>query len=154
MSCCIEIYVLLTIFVSLQYYRALYEKNVRFLHKNKSKALDGPSLSNLAMQLRKCCNHPFLLNGVEEDVRAQVGESGEKLSEGDFLVKASGKLVLLDKLLPRLKADGHRVLIFSQFKVRRMKLLLFLISMTRLPTLPYCYRSCWTFLKITSLPVK
>jgi len=102
-----------------QYYRALYEKNVQFLHKNKTKALDGPSLNNLAMQLRKCCNHPFLLNGVEEDIRAQEEDSAEKLSEGDFLVKASGKLVLLDKLLPRLRDDGHRVLIFSQFKVRQ-----------------------------------
>jgi chromodomain-helicase-DNA-binding protein 7 len=104
-----------------QYYRALYEKNVQFLHKNKTRALDGPSLNNLAMQLRKCCNHPFLLNGVEEDVRELERNSGEKSSEGDFLVKASGKLVLLDKLLPRLKADGHRVLIFSQFKVRRAR---------------------------------
>lgn len=96
-----------------QYYRALYEKNVQFLHKNK--ALDGPSLNNLAMQLRKCCNHPFLLNGVEEDIRAKPDH--ENMNEGDFLVKASGKLVLLDKLLPRLRDDGHRVLIFSQFKV-------------------------------------
>ena len=31
------------------------------------------------------------------------------------LVKSSGKMVLLDKLLPKLKADGHRVLLFSQF---------------------------------------
>jgi chromodomain-helicase-DNA-binding protein 7 len=30
------------------------------------------------------------------------------------LVNASGKMVLLDKLLPKLKANGHRVLIFSQ----------------------------------------
>jgi len=42
-----------------QYYRALYEKNVAFLHKNK-RGLDAPSLNNLAMQLRKCCNHLFL----------------------------------------------------------------------------------------------
>jgi chromodomain-helicase-DNA-binding protein 7 len=67
------------------------------------------------MQLRKCCNHPFLLNGVEEDIRAKPDH--ENMNEGDFLVKASGKLVLLDKLLPRLRDDGHRVLIFSQFKV-------------------------------------
>jgi chromodomain-helicase-DNA-binding protein 7 len=100
-----------------QYYRALYEKNVQFLHRNKKKALDGPSLSNLAMQLRKCCNHPFLLRGVEEEIRQQEANASEKVSEGDFLVKASGKLVLLDKLLPRLKEDGHRVLIFSQFKI-------------------------------------
>eukprot|EP00428_Durinskia_dybowskii_P037994 CAMPEP_0170273256 /NCGR_PEP_ID=MMETSP0116_2-20130129/36591_1 /TAXON_ID=400756 /ORGANISM="Durinskia baltica, Strain CSIRO CS-38" /LENGTH=229 /DNA_ID=CAMNT_0010524485 /DNA_START=56 /DNA_END=741 /DNA_ORIENTATION=+ len=86
-----------------QYYRALYEKNVAFLQKNKKKALDGPSLNNLAMQLRKCCNHLFLLNGVEEEI--------------DLLVRGSGKLVLLDKLLPRLKENGHRILIFSQFKI-------------------------------------
>jgi SNF2 family DNA or RNA helicase len=33
------------------------------------------------------------------------------------MVKSSGKLMLLDKLLPKLKADGHRVLIFSQFRI-------------------------------------
>ncbi len=97
-----------------QYYRALYEKNVGFLHKNKKKALDGPSLNNLAMQLRKCCNHLFLLNGVEEDMREK--EIGT-INEGDFVTNGSGKLVLLDKLLPRLKENGHRVLIFSQFKI-------------------------------------
>ena len=96
-----------------KYYRALYEKNVRFLHSNK-RALDGPSLNNLAMQLRKCCNHLFLLNGVEDDFRKSM-EPDE--SEADFLAKASGKLVLLDKLLPRLQSEGHRVLLFSQFKI-------------------------------------
>ena len=97
-----------------QYYRALYEKNVGFLHKNKKKALDGPSLNNLAMQLRKCCNHLFLLNGVEGDMREK--ETGT-INEGDFVTNGSGKLVLLDKLLPRLKETGHRILIFSQFKI-------------------------------------
>jgi len=100
-----------------QYYRALYEKNVQFLHRNVKKALDGPSISNLAMQLRKCCNHPFLLNGVEADVRKNAGENLSSKSEADFLAKASGKLILLDKLLPKLKEGGHRVLLFSQFKI-------------------------------------
>mmetsp|Transcript_9183 Transcript_9183/g.21889 ORF Transcript_9183/g.21889 Transcript_9183/m.21889 type:complete len:2363 (+) Transcript_9183:217-7305(+) len=99
-----------------QYYRALYEKNVKFLHKNKKKALDGPSLNNLAMQLRKCCNHVFLLNGVEEEVRHQQPKN-VFVTEADFLSKGSGKFVLLDKLLPRLKENGHRVLLFSQFKI-------------------------------------
>lgn len=103
--------------VQKQYYRALYEKNVQFLHRNKAKPLDGPSLNNLAMQLRKCCNHAFLLNGVEVEMRDQEIKAGTLTSEADFLVKCSGKLVLLDKLLPRLKSDGHRVLIFSQFKI-------------------------------------
>jgi SNF2 family DNA or RNA helicase len=99
-----------------QYYRALYEKNVGFLYKNK-KALDGPSLNNLAMQLRKCCNHLFLLNGVELAFRHSLVKAGENLMEGDLLVRASGKLVLLDKLLPRLREQGHRVLLFTQFKI-------------------------------------
>lgn len=98
-----------------QYYRALYEKNVGFLQKNKKKALDGPSLNNLAMQLRKCCNHLFLLNGVEIEIRNLKENQG--VSEADLLARGSGKLVLLDKLLPRLKENGHRVLIFSQFKI-------------------------------------
>jgi len=101
-----------------QYYRALYEKNVQFLHRNHRKALDGPSINNLAMQLRKCCNHPYLLRGVELEVRTQENKAnGGVEDEGDFLVKASGKLVFLDKLLPWLRDDGHRVLIFSQFKI-------------------------------------
>ena len=93
-----------------QYYRALYEKNIHFLHKKVKKPLDGPSINNLSMQLRKCCNHPYLLRGVEE-----IHTSRE--AEADALVKSSGKLILLDKLLPKLKAGGHRVLIFSQFKI-------------------------------------
>ncbi len=35
----------------------------------------------------------------------------------EMLISASGKMVLLNKLLPKLKADGHKVLIFSQFKL-------------------------------------
>jgi SNF2 family DNA or RNA helicase len=31
------------------------------------------------------------------------------------MLAASGKLVLLDKLLPKLRSEGRRVLIFSQF---------------------------------------
>lgn len=42
----------------------------------------------------------------------------------DLLVAASGKLTVLAQMLPRLIANGHRVLIFCQFKdVRTCKLL-------------------------------
>ncbi|GLE06031.1 hypothetical protein PINS_up015242 [Pythium insidiosum] len=75
------------------------------------------------MELRKCCNHPFLIKGVEhrESLKIQdqadlsVDEKTRQITE--LLVTSSGKLVLLDKLLPRLKENGHRVLIFSQFKI-------------------------------------
>ena len=35
--------------------------------------------------------------------------AGQKLSELEQLVQASGKMVLLDKLLPKLRAEGHKV---------------------------------------------
>ena len=49
-------------------------------------------------------------------------ESGSKQEDGSVnhqkafqaMVQASGKLVLIDKLLPKLKAGNHKVLIFSQ----------------------------------------
>lgn len=59
------------------------------------------------MELKKAANHPYLFDGAE--VRTETKEETLK-----GLVMNSGKLVLLDKLLARLKQDGHRVLIFSQ----------------------------------------
>ncbi|KAL3796209.1 hypothetical protein ACHAWO_010489 [Cyclotella atomus] len=91
-----------------QYYRALYKNmNLKFLHPNGKKTANCPCLNNLAIQLRKCCNHPFMLNGVQE-----VSSQNLHVDCTDSLVNA----VLLGKLLPRFKADGHRVLLFSQFK--------------------------------------
>ena len=53
-----------------QYYRAIYERNIAFLSgKGKSKV----SLNNVAMQLRKACNHPYLIEGAEEEVIKQEG---------------------------------------------------------------------------------
>ena len=62
-------------------------------------------LQSLLMQLRKCCNHPYLFEGADPDPGVT----------DDGLVKASGKLDVLDRLLTKLKAKGHRVVIFSQF---------------------------------------
>eukprot|EP00808_Paulinella_micropora_P023964 g38931.t1 len=92
------------------YYRAIYERNLSFLEKGVSKA-QMPRLVNIEMQLRKCCNHPFLISSVVEK------ELPERHTEEEYckkMVDASGKMVLLSKLLPKLKVDNHRVLIFSQ----------------------------------------
>jgi SNF2 family DNA or RNA helicase len=105
-----------------QYYRAIYEKNTEFLSRGGRKG-DTPSLMNVLMELRKCCNHPFLVKGVEErEVKRLAKQAAVPKEEiqrqiRESLVDTSGKLVLLDKLLPRLKETGHRVLIFSQFKI-------------------------------------
>ena len=63
-------------------------------------------LMNLLMQLRKCCDHPYLFAGAEDD------PDETSLEE---LVGASGKLRVLDRLLLKLHAKGHRVVLFSQF---------------------------------------
>lgn len=64
-------------------------------------------LQNLCMQLRKCSNHPFLFDGIED-------ENAETSLQ--MLVAVSGKLSVLDKLLCALYEQNHRVVIFSQFK--------------------------------------
>ena len=64
------------------------------------------SLNNVLMQLRKNCNHPDLITG---------GLDGSIcFPTADELLASCGKLKLLDRLLTRLRAKGHRVLIFSQ----------------------------------------
>ncbi|KAI1285481.1 Chromodomain-helicase-DNA-binding protein 7 [Halotydeus destructor] len=98
-----------------KYYRAILERNFTFLSKGGTYA-NMPNLMNTMMELRKCCIHPFLINSAEEQITHDY-----KYLHGDTLdshlkcmVQSSGKLVLIDKLLPKLKAGGHRVLIFSQ----------------------------------------
>eukprot|EP00501_MAST-03F_sp_TOSAG23-6_P001476 GSMAST32.ASY1.ANO1.1534.1 assembled CDS len=146
-----------------QYYRAIYDRNRSFLYKGVRKS-NHPLLNNMHMQLRKCCNHPFLINerGYKEKVLKfeefletpvayqyeiactdadHVGEWSGKweassqdddVSAYDVIFRkgknydsssvpatsiSSGKMLLLDKLLPKLKKEGHRVLIFSQMVI-------------------------------------
>uniref|UniRef100_A0A8C9NHF2 Chromodomain helicase DNA binding protein 7 n=1 Tax=Serinus canaria TaxID=9135 RepID=A0A8C9NHF2_SERCA len=99
-----------------KYYRAILEKNFTFLSKGGGQA-NVPNLLNTMMELRKCCNHPYLINGAEEKILEEFKET-HNADSPDFqlqaMIQAAGKLVLIDKLLPKLKAGGHRVLIFSQ----------------------------------------
>ena len=110
-----------------QYYRAIFEHNHAFLSMGAAKGA-APKLMNIQMELRKCCNHPFLLDGIESremekrhDELQRKGDLDGKspeeqhniLSEYGYVL-SSGKMVLLDKLLPKLRQEGHKVLIFSQ----------------------------------------
>jgi SWI/SNF-related matrix-associated actin-dependent regulator of chromatin subfamily A member 5 len=62
-------------------------------------------LQNILMQLRKCTNHPYLFDGVEP---------GPPYTTDEHLVQNCGKLTILDKLLPKIQAQGSRALIFTQ----------------------------------------
>ncbi|KAM7256171.1 hypothetical protein ACFE04_011912 [Oxalis oulophora] len=84
-----------------QYYKALLQKDLEVVNAGGERK----RLLNIAMQLRKCCNHPYLFQGAEP---------GPPYHTGDHLVENAGKMVLLDKLLPKLKDRDSRVLIFSQ----------------------------------------
>lgn len=88
-----------------QYYKAVYEQNMAMLSGGQRM-----NLNNVAMQLRKVCNHPFSIEGVE-DLEAHKGDD----NINDKLIACSGKTMLLDMLLPKLFREGHRVLLFSQF---------------------------------------
>ncbi|KAG6902971.1 hypothetical protein C0995_008544 [Termitomyces sp. Mi166 len=74
---------------------------------SKGKPAGIKGLSNELMQLRKICQHPFLFESVEDKV-SPSGYIDEKL------VRTSGKLELLNRILPKFFATGHRVLIFFQ----------------------------------------
>lgn len=64
------------------------------------------------VELKKCCNHPFLFESADHGYGGDSGITGS--SKLERVILSSGKLVILDKLLDRLHETNHRVLIFSQ----------------------------------------
>ncbi|KAJ3406691.1 hypothetical protein HDV05_005891 [Chytridiales sp. JEL 0842] len=98
-----------------QLYRAALSRNFELLASLKgssqeSKKASGRSLSNILMELRKILNHPFLINDVEP-----MEEGTDPAVIHNRLIDSAAKLSLLHRLLQKLQAGGHRVLIFSQF---------------------------------------
>lgn len=92
--------------VSLQkkVYMSILRKELPKLLAFSSGPSGHQSLQNIVIQLRKACSHPYLFPGIEP----------EPYEEGEHLVQASGKLIILDQLLQKLYNSGHRVLLFAQ----------------------------------------
>ncbi|XP_067295322.1 probable global transcription activator SNF2L1 [Pseudorasbora parva] len=86
-----------------EWYTRILMKDIDIL--NSAGKMDKMRLLNILMQLRKCCNHPYLFDGAEP---------GPPYTTDTHLVINSGKMVALDKLLPKVQEQGSRVLIFSQ----------------------------------------
>uniref|UniRef100_A0A673G9M2 Chromodomain-helicase-DNA-binding protein 2-like n=1 Tax=Sinocyclocheilus rhinocerous TaxID=307959 RepID=A0A673G9M2_9TELE len=99
-----------------QFYKWILTRNYKALSKGTRGSSSG--FLNIVMELKKCCNHEHL----------QVWLFYTQTS----LVRGSGKLVLLDKLLTRLRERGNRVLIFSQM-VRMLDILAEYLSLNRYP---------------------
>ncbi|KAH0005184.1 SNF2 family DNA-dependent chromodomain-containing ATPase, partial [Aureobasidium melanogenum] len=95
--------------VQLEYYKNILTRNYAAL--NSGTKGQKQSLLNIMMELKKASNHPFMFPNAED--RILEGKTGRE-DQLKALVTSSGKMMLLDRLLTRLKADGHRVLIFSQ----------------------------------------
>ncbi|KAH6763638.1 hypothetical protein C2S51_014887 [Perilla frutescens var. frutescens] len=92
--------------IQAEYYRAMLTKNYQVL-RNIGKGVPQQSMLNIVMQLRKVCNHPYLIPGTEP-------EFGSMEFLHEMRIKASAKLTLLHSMLKLLHKEGHRVLIFSQ----------------------------------------
>uniref|UniRef100_A0A3B4DVY7 SNF2 related chromatin remodeling ATPase 1 n=1 Tax=Pygocentrus nattereri TaxID=42514 RepID=A0A3B4DVY7_PYGNA len=86
-----------------EWYTRILMKDIDIL--NSAGKMDKMRLLNILMQLRKCCNHPYLFDGAEP---------GPPYTTDTHLVTNSGKMLVLDKLLPEVQEQGSRVLIFSQ----------------------------------------
>lgn len=152
-----------------KYYRWIINRNFAELNRGL-RGQEMRTLSNIVVELKKVCNHPFLFPNAEDqartmaiqqalhlqeteqdqqrqqemellkasgkhptevDLKPKAADSAivspdtqKKINEAmlDTLIRSSGKLMLLDRLLLRLKETGHRVLIFSQM-VRMLDLL-------------------------------
>ncbi|KAK9784646.1 hypothetical protein WJX73_007480 [Symbiochloris irregularis] len=98
------------------WYRRLLLKDARALLSLESQAAQDnikvssgdnnwKKLMSLIIQLRKACQHPYLLDEPDFDGN----------TTGEDIVMASGKLEVLDRLLAKLKAKGHRVVLFCQW---------------------------------------
>ncbi|KAF8428570.1 SNF2 family N-terminal domain-containing protein [Tirmania nivea] len=89
-------------------YKQLVERGSLFIpNAEKGGKVTSSGLSNTIMQLRKVCNHPFIF----EEVEKAINPSG---INNDLLWRTAGKFELLDRLLPKFFATGHRVLMFFQ----------------------------------------
>jgi ATP-dependent helicase STH1/SNF2 len=88
-------------------YKQLVTHNRLVVSDGKGGKTGMRGLSNMLMQLRKLCNHPFVFEQVEEVMNPS------KITN-DLLWRASGKFELLDRILPKFEKTGHRVLMFFQ----------------------------------------
>ena len=95
-------------------YRSMQSKGVMLCQDaKKGSKSNTKALMNTIMQLRKLCNHPFMFRHIEEAYSQHKGFAGG-IVQGHDLYRASGKFELLDRIMPKLKATKHRILLFCQ----------------------------------------
>lgn len=88
-------------------YKQLLSHNRLMVSDGKGGKTGLRGLSNMLMQLRKLCNHPFVFEEVEDQINPGRGSN-------DLLWRTAGKFELLDRIMPKFQASGHRILMFFQ----------------------------------------
>ncbi len=88
-------------------YKQLMTHNKLAVADGKGGKTGMRGLSNMLMQLRKLCNHPMCFEPVEDQMNPGKGTN-------DSIWRTAGKFELLDRVLPKFQATGHRVLMFFQ----------------------------------------
>ncbi|KAL8962649.1 MAG: hypothetical protein Q9183_005124, partial [Haloplaca sp. 2 TL-2023] len=91
--------------MQVRWYKKILEKDIDAVNGAAGNKESKTRLLNIVMQLRKCCNHPYLFDGAEP---------GPPYTTDEHLIYNAGKMLMLDKILTRMKKQGSRVLIFSQ----------------------------------------
>ena len=77
--------------------------------------ISAKKLQNPIMQLRLACNSPHNFFWPWASAEADSDPDAEDPVPDETLITSSGKLLLLDRLVPHLLSNGHKLLIFSQF---------------------------------------
>ena len=95
--------------IQLELYKNILTRNYAALNEGAKGQKQG--LLNIMMELKKASLHPYMFPNTEERILAGIERHEDELKS---LITSSGKMMLLDRLLIKLKKDGHRVLIFSQ----------------------------------------
>ena len=93
----------------LDLYKAIISRNYEALNAGSSGK--KTSLLNIMMEMKKASNHAFMFPNYQERLLEGVEHRDEELRA---LITNSGKMMVLDKLLTKMKTEGHRVLVFSQ----------------------------------------
>eukprot|EP00210_Caulerpa_lentillifera_P004800 g4582.t1 len=91
-------------------YKSILASNYEILTTEKKNEEVRRGLRFIMVDLRKCCMHPFLFDGIEQPYK-------DKKEELQAIINSSGKLELLDKMLEKLIERGHRILIYSQYVI-------------------------------------
>lgn len=135
--------------------RAMYEAFLRSDHVKKVFGGSAQLLGAITV-MRKICNHPdlvsnpddasmepFLMNDLwyysQQKEKAKDSENansddvadeedGDTTDEDQSMIQRSGKLEILAKILPLWKKQGHRVLIFCQWKKMLDIIMTFVVS--------------------------